>query len=429
MENRTRQKYKCATAPRNNEILTTAKKIKKMNVKNKFYRNCGILLFVAIICTQMICAQMICAQSNTVTGYVEGLSNDTVMVMSRPLDNSNQRPVFDTIFVKNGRLEYIFPDDRAYALQFVFFQFFVHDTPNGRPFLSENASLFIFTEPKDRISFNCSINSTGFINVNISGSQLNHDFSTIQNEMLKINENQVEEEMALEQASIDKNKEAEETGWEKRFDRIIAQNELYCNYVRENLDNPLSAFLLSQQSVDSVGMYYDKLGVNVRNSIFRHLLDGAVTRYQDYINPLKAKKVFVGDKAPDFTLEDSDGKSISLSSLRGKYVIIDFWGSWCGPCIVGMPKMKSAYEMYKNKLEILGVACRERTIDVWRDAVKQHELPWTNVYNDNLSAVNEKYGIDTYPTKIVIDPEGTIIFRTRGEGGNFYDKLKSVIEK
>ena len=383
-------------------------------------------IFIPLL--SMMFTIMACTQRNTVTGHIKGLANDTIFVNITSLEHFKDEPVRDTIFVKNGQFKYTFPNDGAYGLFFSFPQFFVHNRPTGGLYTPSISYLIVFAEQGNKIHLKGDINSTGLNNVIVSGSELNRDFSPIQNKMLEIRINEVEEEMALEQAMVDKNKEKEDIGWEKRRERNNANRELFSNYVKTNLDNPLSAFLLIRQPLDSVGKYYHKLGENARNSIFHNMLDGAMERYFEYTNATKAKdEVVAGRNAPDFTLNDMNGKIFSLSSLRDKYVIIDFWGSWCGPCIIGIPKMKAVYEKYKDKLEILGVACNEQSVNIWRDAVKEHELPWINVYNDSSSAVNVMYGIMAYPTKIVIDPEGTILMREEGEGEDFYKKLESVI--
>jgi thiol-disulfide isomerase/thioredoxin len=375
---------------------------------------------------------MACKQAeNTVKGRIEGLSNDTVFVIKIPFDNfGEQQPVQDTILCKNGLIEYIIPADGAYGLVFSFPQFFIRDRPVGGFYQPNISSLTLFTEPGEKIHFKGNVHATGLGTVAVSGSKLNREFSSIQNKTLEIRRNEVKEEMALEQAMVDKNKEKEDMGWTKRKERNNAIRELFSNYIKTNLNNPLSAFLLYQQPLDSVGLYYDKLGDKARNSMFRHMLDRQMKRCIEYANVRKSQEeIIVGNKAPDFTLEDMNGKHFTLSSLQGKYVIIDFWGSWCGPCIAGIPKMKGVYEKYKNKFEILGVACNEESVEGWKDAVMQHKLPWINVYNDKQSAVNVKYGIDAYPTKIVIDPKGTILMREAGEGKDFYKKLDSVIIK
>ena len=74
-----------------------------------------------------------------------------------------------------------------------------------------------------------------------------------------------------------------------------------------------------------------------------------------------------GIEAPDFTLNDLNGKPLTLSSLRGKYVILDFWGSWCGWCIKGIPQMKEYYQKYAGKFEILGIDCND-TEEKWKGA-------------------------------------------------------------
>lgn len=134
-----------------------------------------------------------------------------------------------------------------------------------------------------------------------------------------------------------------------------------------------------------------------------------------------------GVLAPDFTLKDLNGHALSLSSLRGKYVVLDFWGSWCGWCIKGIPDMKKYYDKYKGKMEILGIACRD-TEQNWKEAVKKHELPWLQVMNTEEEDITLKYGIQGYPTKIVVDPEGRVTKIVVGESPAFYEYLDSLFK-
>ena len=115
----------------------------------------------------------------------------------------------------------------------------------------------------------------------------------------------------------------------------------------------------------------------------------------------------------------------TLSSLRGKYVILDFWGSWCVWCIKGMPEMKKYYQKYQGKLEILGIDCNDPE-EKWKAAVKELELPWLHVYCDESSNVLEQYGIQGFPTKLVISPEGKIVKTVIGEDPAFYTYLDQL---
>lgn len=129
--------------------------------------------------------------------------------------------------------------------------------------------------------------------------------------------------------------------------------------------------------------------------------------------------------APDFTLNDINGKPLALSSLRGKYVILDFWGSWCVWCIRGIPNMKAYYNKYKGKFEILGIDCNDSEQE-WKDAVKKHELPWLHVYNTPDSQLLGTYNIEGFPTKIIIDPDGKIVKTIVGEDPEFYTLLDQL---
>ena len=133
-------------------------------------------------------------------------------------------------------------------------------------------------------------------------------------------------------------------------------------------------------------------------------------------------------EAPDFTLQDINGQPLTLSSLRGKYVILDFWGSWCGWCIKGMPKMKEYYQKYAGKFEILGIDCNDSE-EKWKDAVAKYELPWLHVYHSTDSHVIDQYEIQGFPTKIIIDPEGKVVNTIIGEDPNFYTLLDKLFSE
>jgi len=135
-----------------------------------------------------------------------------------------------------------------------------------------------------------------------------------------------------------------------------------------------------------------------------------------------------GIEAPDFTLNDLNGKPLTLSSLRGKYVILDFWGSWCGWCIKGIPQMKEYYQKYAGKFEILGIDCNDPE-EKWKAAVEKYELPWLHVYNPRNSDLLEQYEIEGFPTKIIVGPDGKIVKTIIGENPAFYTLLDQLFGK
>jgi thiol-disulfide isomerase/thioredoxin len=134
----------------------------------------------------------------------------------------------------------------------------------------------------------------------------------------------------------------------------------------------------------------------------------------------KAKQIAIG-KSVDFTQTDDKGNEFKLSSLKGKYVLVDFWASWCGPCRAENPHLLKAYNELKNKnFEVVGVSLDE-TKAAWLNAVKQDGMPWIQVsdlkgFKSDLAV---KYGISAIPQNFLINPEGVIIAKDlRGEDVN-----------
>ena len=138
-----------------------------------------------------------------------------------------------------------------------------------------------------------------------------------------------------------------------------------------------------------------------------------------------------GMEAPDFTLKNLEGEDVSLSSFRGKWVVLDFWGSWCRFCVKAFPGLKEAYSEYHNDgLEIIGLDCLE-TEELWKQAVDKFELPWVNLYcpGERGTGVMGLYGVKAFPTQIVIDPDGKVCRIFLGESPEFESLLRSIFRR
>jgi thiol-disulfide isomerase/thioredoxin len=147
------------------------------------------------------------------------------------------------------------------------------------------------------------------------------------------------------------------------------------------------------------------------------------------INKIEKGAGAPGNMASTFTANDIDGKSLSLADFRGKYLILDFWASWCVPCRKGNPHMIILYNTYKNKgLDIIGVSDDGTNAKAWKNAVVQdnigiwhHVIGNPNYIRNDPNDIDKKYGIRTLPTKILVDPSGKII-------GRFGDNLGGTDE-
>ena len=158
-------------------------------------------------------------------------------------------------------------------------------------------------------------------------------------------------------------------------------------------------------------------------------LDG--TSYIQQIESMIARmeKVQVGSEAPDFTLPDVEGNPVSLSSFRGKYVLVDFWASWCPDCRKENPNIVAAWEKYQNKnFAVLGVSL-DRNREQWLAAIEKDNLTWTQVSDLKFwsSDAAVLYCIRWIPMSFLIDPEGKIV-AVGLEGEALHNKLEELLK-
>jgi peroxiredoxin len=136
-----------------------------------------------------------------------------------------------------------------------------------------------------------------------------------------------------------------------------------------------------------------------------------------------------GQTATDLSLPDLNGKMISLSELKGKVVLIDFWASWCGPCRHNNPRLAKLYKKYHSKgLEIYGISLDEE-IDSWKKAVRHDKLNWIQVIDDKgwEAPSASAYGVDMIPSSFLIDREGVIRI-INAEGPDLESSVRDLLK-
>ncbi len=218
-------------------------------------------------------------------------------------------------------------------------------------------------------------------------------------------------------------KKKDQAGMDKidaAFDKLTEQkNVKNKQYLKDNTSSPIAMFVLKQYAgydinADDVEPMFLALPEQLRAS----------PAGKDMAEKLEtAKKTGIGKMAMDFTQNDTLGNPVSLSSFRGKYVLIDFWASWCGPCRQENPNVVKAFNAYNSKgFTVLGVSLDQPTAkDKWMKAIHDDKLTWTQVsdlkYWKNDVAV--QYGIQAIPQNFLIDPQGKIVGKNlRGEALN-----------
>lgn len=213
---------------------------------------------------------------------------------------------------------------------------------------------------------------------------------------------------------------------QRQFDVIQAdQKMIFVDFIKSHMQHVIGLDVLkalggNPPNVSEVEPLFNLFTSEIKNS-------EAGKVYGETLRQLKVTAL--GVVAPEFSQNDIDGKPITLSSLRGKYVLVDFWASWCGPCRQENPRVVKVFNEFKSKkFTILGVSL-DKNKDSWLNAIKSDQLTWTHV-SDLRGWQNEAaqlYNVKSIPQNFLLDPNGMIIAKNLHEG-ELIEKLQEIFK-
>jgi thiol-disulfide isomerase/thioredoxin len=385
--------------------------------------NISILLLTTTLfhsCKQENKAEPIIKDSYTVSGIIEGLDTE---FMSYSYQDETGKRIWDSIFVENGH----FSHTQKITEPTSFFLWpnverTIKRTQSGGYYPVKSSQFAFLANPGDEIEFKGEV--TDFINAYPTGTKANDELASINRTVFPIMNKAANYMLELELLE------------EYDLRRITIQDSI--DVLDEQVIDLKKAFVTSHPNSEAATWYLadmmlrsqieDDEAIAIFKAFDEQLQD--YRYYQEVATRVKGiEATLIGKTIKNFkTNATFSGDAFEFDSLKGNYVLIDFWGTWCGPCIEEMPKVKEYQEKHKDKLTVLGInqGDTKEKIDKF---ITPNGYNWTHLMDGKGDAnFVFKFNVAGFPTKFIVDPKGKILHRFIGNGEEAFTVLDELLK-
>lgn len=358
------------------------------------------------------------AQDFSLMGKVYG--RDTGLIILR-YNNEKNVSINDTAILNNGHFYF---SGRINGVTFVSLRGYKHyingNDVNYTNFFIDSGNQFIYLKERD------------YENALIDGCKTQQEFNSILHSMnlLKLKYSLKRDSLNSIKTYIKEYNIAEEKIQNLRKEiqhEDSLRLDIQKTFIRNYSASLVSAYFLGfiKLDIDTLEHYYNLLDKSIQSHPWGMAINQSI---------LKKKQLVIGKQASNFEFIDLHGKKGALENFKGKYVLLDFWASWCIPCRKGTPFLKEIYNKYHIKgFEIIAIADDDKSTVAWKNAViKDKTEAWYHVLRglkflsngnvDKSVSINDIYGVSVLPTKILIDKNGKIIYKHEGDNDELLSK-------
>ncbi|TRZ41634.1 TlpA family protein disulfide reductase [Robertkochia solimangrovi] len=291
---------------------------------------------------------------------------------------------------------------------------------DGTDFMIRSKQVKFFLFPNDRIQVKATLNED-MVDYTVFGNEINREMSAFRKQIL---EDYVKTSMAMFYIEDLFSKNGSDSLIDKHYEdydlaakRILESEK---DYILQNPGSKFAAYLTYNiRGNDSISKYFNTLNEQGRRTAYGIVIEEKLNTW---------RSVTVGSKAPDISYKTLSGTTFDLNQNTERIIVLDFWGTWCAPCMGEMDNLKEVYLKYKDTVEIVGIACHDN-YDTWSKTIESLDLDWTHILNDKeADDLSKKFAVEGYPTKIIIDQNGMIrgIYKA-ARNDRFYKDLENLV--